>query len=153
MKPLRGEPGSWGTAARKIKRGNEARKRTMVDRLGVTHWPVNVTPVDGPLLVKLKARLDVMEREARHLLTAVADMKNGIARRDTRLLTSGVMNSRNWTLSVVMSHCYVQTMLGKNAGSSGFPGMLHTGPGVQAHLLFPRASEAGVEDARRDGAP
>jgi hypothetical protein len=44
--------------------------------------------------MRLKARLDVMEREVEHMRTAVRDMKNALARRDNRLLTSGVMNSR-----------------------------------------------------------
>jgi hypothetical protein len=74
--------------------------------------------------VKLKSRLDVMERELNHLRTAIHDMRNAINRVDQRLLTSGVMNSRNWSLSVVMSHCYAQSLLGAGApGSSGFPGM------------------------------
>ncbi len=75
----------------------------MADRLGITNYPVNVTPVGGAALSKLRNRLAVMEREVEHLRTAVKDMQNGVARADNRLLTSGVMNSRNWTLSVVMS--------------------------------------------------
>ncbi len=122
----------------------------MIDRLGVTKFPVNVTPVSGAALVRLKQRLDVMEREARHLMTAVADMKNGLARNDQTLLTGGVMNSRNWTLSVVMSHCYIQAILGKNAGASATPGMSTTYPWIQADLLFARASKAGNDDGARD---
>ena len=122
----------------------------MTDRLGVNKYPVNVTPVSGAVLVRLKQRLDVMEREARHLMTAVADMKNGLARNDQTLLTGGVMNSRNWTLSVVMSHCYIQAILGKNAGSSATPGMATTLPWFQAETLFARASKAGNDDGARD---
>src|SRR5437867_9756705 len=87
----------------------------MADRIGVTKYPVSVSFVGGLALTHLKARLDVMEREVRHLTTAVADMKNAVQRNDQRLLASGVMNSRNWTLSLVMSHCYIQTLLGGNA--------------------------------------
>ena len=92
-----------------------------------------------------------MEREARHPATAVDDIKNAIQRNDQRLLASGVMNSRNWTLSVVMSHCYIQTLPGGNApGSSGFAGQATPLPTIQLDLLFPRAVKAGVEDGARD---
>lgn len=122
-----------------------------VDRIGVTKYPVSVTPVKGAALAKLKQRLDVMDRELDHLRTAIADMRNGIARGDSRLLTDGVMNSRNWTLSVVMSHCYVQAMFGANAkGSSGFPGQATPLPGFQAETLFARAGRVGSEDGERD---
>jgi hypothetical protein len=122
----------------------------MVDRLGVLKYPVNVSPVSGAALAKLKQRLDTMEREVHHLQIAVGNMKKALARGDNRLLTDGVMDSRNWTLSVVMSHCYVQTILGANAGSSGFPGMATTIPTIQSEILFPRAVQAGCEDGKRD---
>ena len=123
----------------------------MADRIGVTKYPVSVTPVSGVPLTRLKQRLDVMEREVNHLRTAVADMKNGINRGDNRLLTSGVMNSRNWALSVVMSHTYIQSILGGGApNSSGFPGQATPLPWFQAEILFARAGKAGAEDGTRD---
>ena len=123
----------------------------MADRLGVTHFPVNVTPVRGAALAKLKNRLDVMEREAEHLRTAIKDMKNGLARNDNRLLTSGVMNSRNWTLSVVMSHCYIQNLLGAGSRTgSGWQGQLTPWAAFQGKTLFLKAAEAGIEDGERD---
>ena len=123
----------------------------MADRIGVLKYPVSVTPVSGVPLTRLKQRLDVMEREVNHLRTAVADMKNGLNRGDNRLLTSGVMNSRNWALSVVMSHTYIQCILGGGAtGSSGFPGQATPMPSFQAEILFARAGKAGAEDGTRD---
>jgi hypothetical protein len=123
----------------------------MTDRIGVLKYPVSVTPVSGNALVKLKSRIDLMERELNHLRTAIHDMRNGISRGDNRLLTSGVMNSRNWTLSVVMSHSYIQSILGSGApGSSGFPGQATPLPGFQAETLYRRASVAGYEDGARD---
>jgi hypothetical protein len=123
----------------------------MADRLNVSLYPVSVTPVNGRALDHLKHRLDVMEREVRHLMTAVADMRNGLNRKDNRLLTSGVMNSRNWALSVAMSHCYIQGILGAGAGKPGFPGAGTTNPGIQTEILFGRAAKAGSEDGTRDG--
>jgi hypothetical protein len=118
------------------------------DRLGVLQYPVNVTPVRGDTLEGLKAHVAIMEREARHLLTAVMDMRNSLTRGDNRSLTDAVMNSRNWALSVVMNHCYVQSALGANAGSSGFPGMATSLPAFQNELLFGRAVKAGNEGGR-----
>jgi hypothetical protein len=125
----------------------------MADPLNVTHWPVYVNPVSGGALAKLKNRLDIMEREIAHLRTAVIDMRNGIKRGDSRLLTGGVMNSRNWALSVVMSHCYVQTILGEGApGSSGFKGqgMMTPLPQYQSETLFQRAGKIGAAEGFRD---
>jgi hypothetical protein len=76
-------------------------------------------------------------------------MKNGLARNDNRLLTSGVMNSRNWTLSAVMSHCYVQNLLGADATGGIFAGQV-TSPTIQGLTLFRLAVLAGVDDGARD---
>ena len=50
----------------------------MIDRLGVTKYPVAVTLPQGATKTKALARLMTMEREALHLATAVRDMRNGI---------------------------------------------------------------------------
>jgi hypothetical protein len=123
----------------------------MTDRIGVTKYPVSVAPVAGVALTRLKSRLDIMERELNHLRIAIADMRNGINRGDNRLLTSGVMNSRNWALSLAMSHCYIQTILGEGVSrSSGFPGQATPLPEFQSETLFARAGRAGAEDGARD---
>lgn len=126
----------------------------MSDRLGVGSFPVRVAPVTGLPLSRLKKRLDVMEREVQHLATAVKDMKNGVARNDNRLLTSGVMNSRNWSLSIVMSHCYVQNLLGAGSNTgSGFAGQLTPWAALQSKSMFQNAAMFGTEDGERDRTP
>ena len=118
------------------------------DRLGVLHYPVNVTPVGGRQLAALKDRVATMEREVRHLSMAVTNLRNSLNRNDNRLMADAVMNSRNWALSVVMSHCYVQALLGANAGSSGFSGMATSLPSIQNDILFGRAVQAGSDDGK-----
>src|SRR5688572_12318875 len=116
----------------------------MADRLGIINHPVSVTPVNGEALNDLKKRLDLLEAEIQHMLTAVKDMKNGIHANNNRLLTSGVMNSRNWALSAVVSHCYIQFLLGANPsdryGKSQFIARFHL------YDLFKRAAEMGAND-------
>jgi hypothetical protein len=116
----------------------------MLDRVGVTHYPVSVTPVSGAALDDLKDRLHVMERELHHLVMAINRMKNGINGHNSRLLSDGVMDSRNWTLSAVMSHCYIQTLLGANPGRQmGDSAVL-----AKFHLydMFHKAAEIGAQD-------
>jgi hypothetical protein len=73
------------------------------------------------------------------------DMRNGVAARNSRLLTSGVMNSRNWALSVTISHCYIQSLLGANPGTiSGNNDLIAR---FQLYDLFQRAAELGANDA------
>lgn len=119
-----------------------------VDRIGVLLYPVSVTPVSGVAKTRLMQRIVLLEREIEHMRTAVRDMRNGANMDDSRLLTSGVMNSRNWTLSAVMSHFYIQSLLGGNAGHST-PGFATTAPWFQADLLPSRAGKAGAQDGLR----
>lgn len=123
----------------------------MVDRLGVTNYPVAVTlPQKDPKKAKILTRLATMEREAMHLLTAVRDMRNGILRSDNQLFVSGVMNSRNWTLSVLMSHIYVQVAVDAGVTSSGYKGLASPSATIQSYILWQRAIDAGVHDGKRD---
>jgi hypothetical protein len=87
------------------------------------------------------------------LRTAAQDMRNGLLRNDSRLLTSGVMNARNWALSVAVSQSYIQNILGSNApGSSGFTGQgqLSPMPYIQSTTLYGRAAKLGAEEGQRD---
>lgn len=122
----------------------------MTDRIGVTKYPVAVTLPQGVRKAKVLARLATMEREAMHLLTAVRDMRHGVQRSDSQLFVGGMMNSRNWTLSVVMSHCYLQSINDAGVTNSGFPGQATPGAWFQAYELFRRASETGTSDGRMD---
>ena len=87
----------------------------------------------------------MLEADIQHMLTAVKDMRNGINANNSRLLTSGVMNSRNWTLSAVVSHCYIQFLLGAN------PGQRYSDNTAVARFhiyeMFKRAAEMGTNDA------
>ena len=136
----------------------------MTDRLGISDYPVPVTSVTGFARQKLLARLDVMQRELRHQETAIATIRrltmgmpqsSGFmvaavaALTDMKSLTDGVTNSRNWTLSLAMSHCYIQTALFPQS-----PDILSalglTKPSNQLRTLFGRAVDAGVADGDRD---
>ena len=127
----------------------------MSDRIGVRMFAVNVTPVSGSAQRNLLARLDVMERELRHMETAITDMKRAVRQGSGSALASAVLNSRNWVLSLVMSHSYVQMLLGKNAaGSPRLPrGTITTQPSVQLHYLFEKAVNAGLRDGEGDRPP
>ena len=117
----------------------------MVDRIGVRTYAVNVTPVSGPALRKLLARADLMEREIKHLQLAIKHIRIAAQQPQTTTgspLASAVMDSRNWMLSVVMSHAYIQFMLGKNAGGNAVPYFLA--------MLATRAVNAGADDAEKD---
>jgi len=115
----------------------------MLDRLGVTHYAVNVTPVSGRALDDLKDRVRVMNREVRHLMMATSRIENGI--NNSRSLTDGVMDSRNWTLSIVMSHCYIQSLLGANPGRQAGDSYLLAK--FQLYNMFKKAAETGASDA------
>jgi hypothetical protein len=116
----------------------------MKDRIGITSYPVNVTPVSGAALTSLRARIDVMEREARQLLMAVTLMKTAInASGNSAGLASCVTALRNWTLSVAMSHSYIQGMLMWGAKTTyALP--------IALRGLYDNAVDAGIEDASKD---
>jgi hypothetical protein len=118
----------------------------MRDRIGINDYPVNVTPVSGAALTSLRARIDVMEREARQLLMAVTRTKTAInASGNSAGLASCVTDLRNWTLSVAMSHCYIQCMLMYNAKTSyALP--------IALRRLFDNAVDAGIDDGGKDAA-
>lgn len=118
----------------------------MIDRLHIKSLSVNVTPVNGKPLEKLLARLDVMDREVKHMQTAITNLKHAARHSGSSshvALANAVMDSRNWMLSLVMSHAYVQFLLSKHAfGTSGAPVMLT--------VLVDRAVDAGAADAAKD---
>jgi len=119
----------------------------MIDRIHVRSLSVNVTPVRGKALRNLQARVDVMDREVKHMQLAITHLKHAVRHPEspTAGLASAVMDSRNWMLSLVMSHAYVQYLLGENAyGTSAAPVMLS--------VLADRAVNAGAQYAKKDGA-
>jgi hypothetical protein len=83
------------------------------DRVGVRNFAVKVER-SHPLLEKaVLERLDVMLRELQHAQNAVLRLKALLPQRSasTASLAHAVMDSRNWVVSAVMSHAYVQAML------------------------------------------
>ena len=88
---------------------------SMSDPIGVNSIPVDV--VDKGLAVRRKAlqRLEVMQREVRHMQMAIIDLQRALSQEplQQRALVSAMMNSRNWMLSLVVSHSYIQALYGK----------------------------------------
>src|SRR5262245_22323465 len=112
------------------------------DRVGVSQYAVRVERNYPPLEAEVMKRLDVMQRELNHLQNAVTRMKAWLPQRagQDRALLEALMDSRNWTLSLVMSHAFVQRLL---AGLKA--------PDVdQVELLAAKAASLGQMDAARN---
>jgi hypothetical protein len=83
------------------------------DRIGVRKYPVRAVR-SHPLLEKeVQKRIDVMQRELTHLQHAVSRLRTALPNRaaPTSALADAVMDSRNWVVSLVMSHAFIQAML------------------------------------------
>src|SRR5262245_33058355 len=121
-----------------------------VDRIGVGSHHVAVAPPSGPPQQKVLARLDVMERELRHVQTAITNLRSAVrSGRPGAPLASAVMNSRNWVLSILMSHAYVHRMVAAPVTGPGFMYPL----GQQTSTLremAERAISVGADDAEMD---
>jgi hypothetical protein len=119
----------------------------MVDRLGIIPFPVLVTLPPAATRTQLLQRADVLEREAGHLARAARQIRDGINSNQSRLMADGVLNSRNWMLSVVMSHCFLQSALeGDSLDRS--PGALEPRAFWVSEQLVPRAARVGLDDGR-----
>jgi hypothetical protein len=84
------------------------------DPIGVTSIPVDVVDKGPAVRGKALQRLAVMQRELQHLQTAITDLRGALSHepRQQRALVSAMMNSRNWVLSLVASHAYLQALYG-----------------------------------------
>jgi hypothetical protein len=62
---------------------------------------------------KILLRLDIMQREMKHIQVAMTALKHALLaeKPSSRPLADATMNSRNWVLSVAMSHAFIQAML------------------------------------------
>jgi hypothetical protein len=114
------------------------------------HCVSAICVVTGPVL----QRIDVLEREATHLANAARQMRAAINSGQSRLLTDGVLNSRNWMLSVVMSHCFIQSALDALGESDSdrhgvWPKTAAPNAFVVSEFLVQRAGRVGVEDGGR----
>src|SRR3954452_3729117 len=84
----------------------------MQDRMGVRDYPVRAAPPSGTAQTKVEARLSLMQNELARVQSALAELRHAVQLHEHRQLTSALMDSRNWVLSVLASHSYVQEMLG-----------------------------------------
>jgi hypothetical protein len=118
----------------------------MPDRLGVNNYPAVVTPVQGEGFTVLKARIATMQQETQQLMLAVQSMAAGAdENKKTKALVDGLLNSRNWALSVVMSHCFIETLLGANPGQHMAND--HMLARYNLYDIFHRAARMGADDA------
>jgi len=85
------------------------------DPIGVNSIPVDVVDKGPAVRRKALQRLEVMQREVRHMQMAIIDLKRALSQEplQQRPLVSAMMNSRNWMLSLVVSHSYIQALYGK----------------------------------------
>jgi hypothetical protein len=83
------------------------------DYIGVTQVPVSVSPKTPATRKKVLARLDVMQRELAYVQSAMNRLRAALnaPQPSSRPIGDAVMDSRNWTLSVAMSHAYIHAML------------------------------------------
>jgi len=75
--------------------------------------PVEVEVKTPEIRRKILARLNVMEREMRHVQSAMSALRGALQMPQpmSRQLADATMNSRNWVLSLAMSHAFIQIML------------------------------------------
>jgi hypothetical protein len=84
------------------------------DRIGVRKYPVRVVRSHPMVEKEIQKRVDVMQRELTHLQHAVTRLKTSLATNpgpSNAALADAVMDSRNWVVSMVMSHAFIQAML------------------------------------------
>jgi hypothetical protein len=127
----------------------ETKEETVIDRLNINMFPVIVSPPSAASRAAILERINVLEREAGHLANAARQMRAAINSGQSRLLTDGVLNSRNWMLSVVMSHCCIQSALDGGGDSDRHGIWPKTGTPnafVVSDFLLSRAGRVGVED-------
>jgi hypothetical protein len=132
----------------------KTKEESVIDRLNINIYPVIVSPPSASSRGPVLQRIDVLEREATHLANAARQMRAAINSGQSRLLTEGVLNSRNWMLSVVMSHCFIQSALDAPGGSDSdrhgvWPKTATPNAFVVSEFLVQRAGRVGVEDGGR----
>jgi hypothetical protein len=116
----------------------------MKDPIGVGKYSVTVAPPSPGNRKKLLQRLDVMTRELAHAQMAVAQLRHALQHSgSTRPLADGIMNSRNWVLSLVISHSFIQTMLDNENPYFSMAA-------IQTRMMAGNAAQEGMEQARRE---
>ena len=116
----------------------------MSDRIDVRKYPVDVSPPSPENRKKLLRRLDLMNRELAHAQMAVSQLRNALQHPgSTKPLADGVMNSRNWVLSLVISHAFIQMVLDNETPYFS----MHT---IQTRMMAHEAVQEGMEQARQE---
>jgi len=117
----------------------------MTDILGVARYKVKVSPQPVGNRKKLLRRLETMNRELAHTQMAVSQLRNALQNpaSTTRPLADGIMNSRNWVLSLMMSHAFIQAMLDNEDPYLSIQL-------VQTRMMAANAVQAGMDEARNE---
>src|SRR5215217_6063471 len=115
----------------------------MTDLLGVTRYPVKVSPQSASNRQKLLRRLETMKKELAHTQMAVSQLTNALKNpaSTTKPLADGIMNSRNWVLSLMMSHAFLQSMLDNENPYFSIQC-------IQTRMMAAKAVQAGMDQAR-----
>jgi hypothetical protein len=86
----------------------------LIDKLGVRNYPVSAYCPSQEARQKVLKRLGVMQKELEHTQRAIAKLTHELqhpAPASTNSLGDRIMDSRNWVLSLIMSHSYIQRVL------------------------------------------
>ena len=123
----------------------KVRETTVRDHIGVAKYPVRVSPQSPGKRKKLLRRLEVMNGELAHMQMAVSQLRNALQHPgSTKSLADGLLNSRNWVLSLVISHAFIQAMLDENPYFSI--------RSVQTRMMVANAAQEGMDQAVKEHA-
>ena len=114
----------------------------MGGRVEVWKYPVSASPPSPENRKKLLRRLDVMNRELAHAQMAVSQLRNALQhpQHPGSTLAEGLLNSRNWVLSLLISHAFIQMVLDGDTPYSS----IHT---IQTRMMAREAVQEGIEQA------
>ena len=117
----------------------------MKDVIGVTRYKVKVAPQSQGNRQKLLRRLDTMNKELMHMQMAVSQLRHALQNpaSTTRPLADGILNSRNWVLSLMMSHAFIQAMLDNEDPYMSIQV-------IQTRMMAAEAVQAGMNEARNE---
>src|SRR5688572_4194620 len=117
------------------------------DRVGVRKFSVRAIRSHPEIETKALKRLEVMLRELDHVQGALLRLKAALTNRSmpTSSLASAVMDSRNWTVSLIMSHAYIQRIV---AGDDTIAGLKKDHGHVET--LAAKAASLGETDAGKE---
>jgi len=85
-----------------------------------------------------------MNKELAHAQMAVSQLRNALQHPgSTKSLADGLLNSRNWVLSLVISHSFIQMVLDNETPYFS----MHT---IQTRMMAHEAVQEGMEQARQE---